>query len=57
MGSSQILWRRDEVPGPLQALSAADIDPGLPVTNVQHLIWNSEDLESKDQETVNWRRV
>jgi hypothetical protein len=57
MSSGQTLWVREEVPGPVQALSAADIDPGFLVTNIQHLIWNSKDLKSRDQETVNRRRV
>lgn len=57
MGSSQTLSSRGEVPGPVQALSAADIDPRFLVTDIQNFIWNSEALESKDQETVKWRPV
>lgn len=57
MGSNQTLSSGGEVPGPVQALSAADIDPRFLVTNIQNFIWNSEALESKDQETVKWRPV
>ncbi|EGV94793.1 hypothetical protein I79_004559 [Cricetulus griseus] len=57
MGSGQRMLGKGEVPGPVQALSAADIDSGFLVTNIQHLIWNSEDLGSKGPETVNWGPV
>lgn len=57
MGSGQKLLGKGEVPSPVRVLSAADIDPGFLVTSIQHLIWNSEDLGSKDRETGNWRPV
>lgn len=57
MGSGQPLLSKGEAPSPVQVLSAADIAPGFLVTNKQHLIRNSEDLGSKDPETVSWRPV
>jgi hypothetical protein len=57
MGPGQTLLGKGEVPGPVRVLSDAGIEPRFPVTNIQHLTRNSEDLGSKEQELVNWRPV